>query len=128
MKAQRLNLCTVVRNSILLAGYSSVKVVNAVNAALGALEAHSEEGKLGDGRVTKSEYKVTETVTLKYKGDKATAPLLFDAWHSAIAKAEKIASFESLVLPGVFIQWLDKFAKADKSEAKSAEVPAPAAK
>lgn len=119
MKAKRLNLCVAVRNSLINMELSTVKVVNAVNSALGELEARSEESKLGDGRVTKSEYKVTETTTSKYAGQKTTLPLLFDAWHSQVAKAEKIASFETIELPGIFKQWLEKFAKANEADKKA---------
>lgn len=114
----RLNLCTVVRESLLLAGYSTVKTCNAVNSALGELEVSgTRKGlKLGDGRLTKSAYKVTETETITetLSGSSNSIPLRFDAWNSAMAKAEKIAVMVSVVIPVSFAEWLDKFAKADK--------------
>jgi hypothetical protein len=114
MKASRLNLCQCVRESLILAGYSSVKVVDAVNSELAKATLVSEEAKTGDGKIKSKglEYAVTVTGTYKYI-QKNTLPVTFDAWHSAVAKAEKIASMDNVALPKLFIEWLDKFAKAE---------------
>jgi len=123
MKAERINLCSVVRASLIAAGYSTVKVVGAVNSALGELKAAKETARAGDGKHNKRmEFSITESVTTKYTG-KLTTPLLFDEWHSQIAKAEKIAKFDSVSVPPVFTQWLDKFAKgkAEELETEKAE-------
>ena len=113
MKATRLNLCQVVRDALIEAGYSSVAVVNAVNAELAKATLISEEAKTGDGKIKGKglEYAVTVTGSFKYL-QKNTLPCTFDAWHSAIAKAEKVCSMPSLEIPAVFTEWLDKFAKA----------------
>lgn len=125
MKSNRLNLCVAVRNTLRLGGYSTVKTVNAVNAALGELEVSGTKRntKLGDGRITKTAYKVTETETIgeTFSGSSATVPLRFDAWHSAIAKAEKIAAMESVTLPGIFVDWLNGFAKCESKEEANTE-------
>lgn len=121
MVTKRFNLCSAVRNALQEQGISTVRVVDAVNAALADTEVVSTEGKLGDGKVTKatknqpSWFKVTETVSIKRRGT-VSAPLLFDAWHSAVAKAEKIASFEAIELPDVFADWLAKMKEPAKEE------------
>lgn len=115
MKASRLNLIPSVRRGLLDNGFSTVKVVSAVNAALGELALASETQKSGDGNITKDGYKVTNTVAFKYEG-KRTLPLMFDAWHSAQAKAAKIAEMEVVSIPPIFNTWLEKFAKGAKEE------------
>lgn len=117
MKAQRLNLCTPVRLSLLALGYSTVKIVNAVNAELGKLAVVETTGKMGDGKLASkgTEYRSSVSETHKLSG-KLTMPLYFDAWHSAVAKVEKIAPFKAIEVPAPFVAWADKFAKADKKE------------
>lgn len=117
MKANRLNLCSVVRHSLIAAGYSTVKAVNAVNAELGKLASESVTSKTGEGKANtkKGEYKVSVSETHKLAG-KLNAPLLFDAWHSQIAKAEKLARFDAVAIPGIFGEWLAKFAVGSKEE------------
>jgi hypothetical protein len=114
MNAKRINLVECVRVSLTEAGYSTVKVVNAVNAELGrlAVTKGGSEAKLGDGRVTKTEYRVTEDLgSVAYKGGK-TPGLVFDAWHSAIAKANKVAEMDAAPIPAHFSAWLQSM-KAD---------------
>lgn len=125
MKASRINLIPSVRRGLINAGYSTVKVVSAVNAALGELANIATTEKAGDGSLTKSSFKVTNTVTFKYEG-KRTLPLVFDAWHSKQSQADKIASMEVVEVPSIFHAWLDKFAKADakQSEIESQELAA----
>lgn len=118
MNSKRYNPCAPIRNALLNAGYSTVKVTNAVNSALGELSAASAESKLGDGRITKTSYKVTESTSTKYEGKADSLPLRFDAWCGAVEKANKIASFETVEIPGVFKQWLE-FAKVSEKEAKT---------
>lgn len=124
MKATRLNLITPVRTALKDAGISTVRLVNAVNAALGELKPKSSESKLGDGKIgpksSGSPYKVTETEATKYEGP-VNAPLLFDAWHSALAKAEKIATFDTVALPGVLSTWLEKLKAKTPEELKELE-------
>ena len=110
----RLNLVNPVRVALELGGYSTVRVVNAVNAALGQLEKVSSESKSGNGSVSKGMFKVSETLTIKYKGER-NDPLDFDAWHSAIARANKIAEFESVSLPVRFNDWLAKLKETPAS-------------
>lgn len=117
MNAKRYNPCAPIRNALLNAGYSTVKVTNAVNSALGELTASTVESKLGDGRITKTEYKVTESTTTKFAGKAESLPLRFDAWCGAMEKANKIASFETVTIPGIFTEWLE-FAKVPAEEAK----------
>lgn len=114
MKATRLNLIPVVRSALWDAGYSSVKVVNAVNSALGELTNPVVEHTLGDGKVkSKGEhYSVTESIKEAYTA-KMTPPLLFDAWHSGVQKLQKIASVDTIGIPPVLVVWLDKFAKGE---------------
>lgn len=116
MKAKRYNPCVPIRNSLLDAGYSTVLVMNAINSALGELEAKKSDSKLGDTRLTKTAFKVRETVTLDYQASTSNIALRFDAWSGIMEKANSIASFETVSIPGIFQQWLDKFAKADKSK------------
>lgn len=123
MKSQRLNLCQSFRNSLIEHGYSTVKIVNAVNAALGELDKSGtkQSEKLGDGRLTKTAYKVTETTTIAetYSGNASSIPLRVDVFNSQLAKLEKVAVFENAPLPPVFCEWFDKFAKADKPEVEA---------
>ncbi len=115
MKSKRLNLIGAVRAGLEARGYSTVKLVNAVNAELGKLEAVETTSKLGDGSVGRQgvSYGVTESVSVKYKTDVLTIPLLFDAWHGVIAKANRLAESDIVDIPQTFRAWLDKFAKAD---------------
>lgn len=109
---KRINLIACVRSALTAAGLSTVKVVNAVNAALGQLELQGKSDKLGVGSVTKKAYKVTNTVTMKYSGA-ISMPLLFDAWHCKLEAANKIAEIPAITIPEVFMEWLG----AMKSEA-----------
>jgi predicted small secreted protein len=119
MKATRLNLCTPVRLALIAMGVSTVKTVNAVNAALGQLKSVKDEAKLGGSSIQakKETFSVTETESHKYQG-KITPPLYFDAWHTAIDKANKLAAFESVDIPKCFREWLANF-KADAKELKA---------
>jgi len=112
MKPNRLNLCQVVREALIRDGYSSVKVTDAVNSELGKLALVSSEDKTGDGKIKSKglEYAVTVTGSFKYIG-KNTLPCKFDAWHSCVSKAEKVASMPAIELPVEFVTWLDGFAK-----------------
>lgn len=128
MKANRLNLCTVVRHSLLAEGYSVVKTVNAVNAALVKLTQSGDvDSTTSDGKVTKEEYKVSVTEKAKFTG-KVTMPLQFDAWHSAIAKAEKVLQFDSVSIPGSVREWLNGFAKGEAKEIAEEKALQPATK
>lgn len=105
---QRINLITPVRTALLNSGYSSVKVVAAINSALGELKVAKSTERLGDGSMSrKGKYGVTNVVSEKYEG-KYSMPLLFDAWHSKLASAHKVAEFDGIDLPAVFSEWLDK--------------------
>lgn len=107
MAASRINLVNPVRQALINSGYSTVKVINAVNAALGQLASKGSEAKTGNGSLSKDTYKVSVTSTEKFVGTR-TVPLAFDAWHSAIERAHKIAQFECVDLPEVFNEWLEK--------------------
>lgn len=104
---RRLNLVEPVRTALLNSGVSTVKVVHAVNAALGELERKSSDDKLGAGSLNKLEYKVTNTITEKYKGAKTT-PLIFDVWHGKVEACYKVANFDCIDLPPLFSEWLSK--------------------
>lgn len=117
MKAKRYNPCAPIRAALIEGGYSTVRITNAVNSALGELAATAEESKLGDGRITKTSYKVTESTSTKYEGKADSAPLRFDAWCGVINKANEIASFPTIAIPGMFTEWL-KFAKVTEDELK----------
>lgn len=120
MKPNRLNLCQVIREALINDGYSPVKVTEAVNAQLGKLTLKSTENKTGDGKMKEKglTYAVSVTGTFKYQGP-ADVSTKFDAWHSVIAKAEKLCSMPAIELPIEFIAWLDGFAK--KPEEKPAD-------
>jgi hypothetical protein len=125
MKANRINLVAPVRQALINAGYSTVKVVSAVNAELGKLGGEVSAAKLGGGRLTgkATEYRVSESVTTAYSG-KLTDGLHFDAWHTKIESANKVAEFETVAIPARFLPWLNKFATADKEPAPASN-PAP---
>lgn len=127
MKANRLNLCGVVRHSLRAAGYSTVAVVNAVNAQLGKLAVEANPAKTGgsSANVKKQTFRVSVSQSAKATG-KLNTPLLFDAWHTQIEKAEALARFDSVALPAQFTEWMNGFAKADAKalEAEAAEVVA----
>lgn len=118
----RLNLCTPLRNALLDAGYSTVKVVNAVNAELGRLECVKETDKTGIGSVTKKTYKVSVGVSLRYEGAKTPA-LILDAFNSKLEAALKVAEFDSVSLPEVFVPWLESFAAKDTAKVETPETP-----
>src|SRR5262245_59800621 len=123
---QRYNLVTPVRAALIAGGYSTYLVVNAINAALGELDKTKESDKLGVGSSTRkgTKYSVTNTVSQKFEG-KMTMPLLFDAWHCKVEAANKVASFDSIELPGIFNDWLGKMKKREgDSEETLAETPA----
>lgn len=120
MQAQRLNLCLPVRLTLIAMGVSTVKVTNAVNGELNRLTVVKAEAKLGAGSAKTPKNKahrftVTETQSVKYEG-KLTLPLLFDAWHSKVEAANKLAPFDSIGIPKCFVEWLGKF-KADAETA-----------
>jgi len=127
MKPARINLCLPVFNSVATLGYSTVAVVNAVNASLCDVKlSENPEEKIGDGRLTKTAYKVSGSIAYKWEGQINT-PRRFDAWHSKVAAANKIAEFESVGIPSEFIKWMDGFAKAPaKSAAAQADAQAQA--
>jgi hypothetical protein len=128
MNAKRINLIGCVLAGLADAGYSSVKVVSAVNSELGRLQVGKggSEAKLGDGRLTKSEYKVTESLGSTAWHGKRSPGLEFDAWHSAIAKANKIGEMDKVPIPTVFTTWLQSMkSDAPKSEPKSEKSDAP---
>lgn len=106
---KRINLVTCVRSALIERGISTLQVVNAVNSALGELEKIKSTSKLGQGTVQlkKGTYKVTDTVAAQYQGT-MTAPLHFDAWHCKIEAACKVAEIESIGIPEVFNEWLEK--------------------
>lgn len=121
MNAKRINLVACVRAALESAGYSTVAVVNAVNAELGRLEQGKggKDASLGDGKLTKSEYKVTEQLGSTNWHGARTPGLEFDAWHSAMAKANKIGEMDSCFIPTKFTAWL-QFAKAPALAAPAA--------
>lgn len=114
-KPTRVNLCKPIREACHRNGISTVALISALNAALGETKLTSEETTNGAGRVTKEMYRTSASVSLKYHGAR-TKPLEFDAWHSAIERANKIAEFDSVELPDMFKDWLSSFKKQDKSE------------
>lgn len=115
--AERINLCQSVRTSLVASGYSSVRVVNAVNSAIGELSRADKPDKLGPGRasIKRGQYKVAGSVGYQLEG-KLTMPLWFDSWHSAIEKAEKVAPFDSVAIPQMFEEWLNKMKEPVKSK------------
>jgi hypothetical protein len=120
MKPKRLNLIVEVRAALIGEGYSTVRVVNAVNAALNDLkedEKHPATQRTGDGKIVSrgKEYAVGVNIRINYRGKSDSPPLLFDAWHSAIAKCQTIAEFP-VTIPPIFAPWLEKM-KATKEEA-----------
>lgn len=123
MKTKIQNFCPVIRASILKEKLSTVKVLNACNAALGELDKSGTKSTLKQGaaRVTKTAFKISEaeTITDTYAGDSSSIPLRFVAWQAAIEKAEKIAAFDNVAIPATFLEWM-QFAKVNEPEAKEA--------
>ncbi len=109
MKANRINLVTPVRVALIELGISTVQVVDAVNADLGNLTGEVTNEKTGAGRTVEkgTHYAVSTSQSVKHTG-KLTMPLLFDAWHSKIEAANKVASFERVEIPRIFGDWLAK--------------------
>lgn len=104
---ERINLCTPVRQALAARNVSTVKVVDAVNAALGQLEAGKVTNRLGDGSVSKTAYSVSHAVTTKFSG-KRNMPLDFDAFNGMVAKIEKKFPSFACNIPEQFNEWLDK--------------------
>lgn len=114
MAKERINLVTSVRELLIQQGYSTVAVVNAVNAALGQLTRESSSEKLGDGSITKKEYKVTETIATKFVG-KRNGALDFDAFNGAVGKIEKKFGLLQLAeFPASCADWLKAHEKSFK--------------
>ena len=107
MKGTRPNFCQPVREALIQAGYSYVRVLSAVNSFLGQLEAVQSTAKVGHGRLTKSSYKVSETEKNDYETGKSIVGI-FDSWSCAIERADKIAEMDSVSLPAKFNVWLQK--------------------
>ena len=121
IKPKRINLCGTVRDMLIANNISSVKVVGAINAALGELKhSTSPDAKTGKGTVTKDAYRTGVSVSCKFKGEKNIA-LEFDTWNSRIEAAEKISAMEFAKLPLRFEAWLGAFTNKDKEKE---EVPA----
>ena len=96
-------------------GYSTVKTVDAVNAALGRLNATKRSiPKLGDSSITKDKFGVSLSLgTERYEG-KLTPGLHFDAYNSAIKRLEKIVGVQdNFPLADCFRTWLDGFARPE---------------
>jgi hypothetical protein len=119
---ERINLVSPVRVALVEAGVSSVLVVSAVNAALGELEMVRRSERTGSGTVSKSNYSVSISISERFTG-KRTMPLLFDAWHSKIEAANKVAAFDRVAIPSTFEDWLAKFRKP-AMETTPAQAPA----
>lgn len=122
VEAKRLNLCDCVRLSVLQMGVSTVAVVNAINGVIGEAKlAKPAELKMGAGRVTKSKYNVSGSVSLKWQLPKCVVTT-FDAWHSAIEKADKVAPMtEPVPIPKMFHEWLLKFKTTGADEEPEVE-------
>ena len=88
MAKERYNLVSTVRSLLSEQGYSSVAVVNAINAAMGQLVETKRTIKLGDGSVTKNAYRVSESESRRFEG-KRNGALDMDAFNSHIGKIEK---------------------------------------
>lgn len=109
MNSKRLNLCTSVRLALSNMGVSTVAVVNAINGVIGQAKCTKHVAKLGAGSVTKKTYGVTESESKKWELPKCIVTT-FDAWHSKIEAADKVAPMtEALVIPEMFKDWLLKF-------------------
>lgn len=124
---QRLNLCSVIRHACIEAGYSTVKIIGAVNSALGDLEVTKEKATTKNSLVTKqtknkaSLFRINQAVSLSYETENISLPLRFDAWNTLVERMESdsmktvgtIEHLKMMPLPHVFTEWLDKFAKKD---------------
>ncbi len=127
MKGQIANFCTPVRESLISAGYSYVRVLSAVNSYLGQLEAIETKSKVGNGRVTKTEFRISEVTTDRFVAGRSIVGT-FIAWHSAVLKADKIAEMNSVALPTQFEVWLQKMKESCPSPTAEQAEPEPAEK
>jgi len=126
----RVNFIQQVRDSLTLLGVSHYKIVAACNSALGNLKAKN------DGKVTvktkdvkfvpgKKEDKIRVSVALgamSFETKEVNTPLLFVAWHDAIANAQKIASFD-VSIPDAFKAWVtrDTFKPTENEDANASQ-------
>lgn len=110
IRVERLNLCLPVRSAIEAMGASTVRVVNALNAAIGQMK-QVGDGKVSGGNIsaTKKKFTTSEGLTFKYEGKRGSMPLEFAAWHDIVARANKLHEFETIGIPSVFNEWLAKF-------------------
>jgi hypothetical protein len=110
------NFCIPVRNGLVNAGYSSVKVLNACKSALGEMKIKKQgDDKRGAMRVNVKKDMSLNTMqpgSVTFQGS-ASVPMTFIAWNDAMEKAHKIAGMESVSIPDTFTEWL-KFAHKDK--------------
>lgn len=120
ISSKRLNLIPCVREALVAMGISSVQVVNAINGILEEAKRTKHVAKLGAGRVTKKAYSVTESESSTWQLPKCIVTT-FDAWHSKLEAADKVAPMtEAVPIPVVFHDWLNKF----KVEQPKEEQPA----
>ena len=124
LKAKRQNFCESVREALAAEGYSSVMVLNAVNAELGKLNSKGEENMLADSKAKEKNAVLSVTQNTKENFTGAmTMPGFFDVWACAVGKLNKLAT-TPVVLPRVFVDgpkgkgegWL-KFAHKDMQPA-----------
>lgn len=109
----RVNFIAPIRDALTELGVSHYRVCAACNSALGNLKAKN------DGKVTvktkdvkfvpgKKEDKIRVSVALgamSFETKEVNTPLLFVAWHDAIANAQKIAS-SKVIIPDSFKTWV----------------------
>lgn len=107
------------RAALIERGVSTVRVCDAINSALGALEIEKRKVSLGAGSITKRNYSVTETEARKYGGARNVC-LDFDAFNGMVEKLEKKFPTFSLTIPEQFHSWLDKMLEVKPAEVETA--------
>lgn len=113
----RYNLIKCVRAALAARNISVVRVCDAINASLGQLSVKEKSTKLGTGSARmpkKGDWSYTVSYSERHKlVGSLTDPLRFDAWHSKVEGACKVAEIEVIGIPAIFDEWLQKFERTD---------------
>ncbi len=131
MKANRINLCTLLRESLYAAGYSTVAAVNAVNGSLEKLAVERTKGETtGLGKISKKGYRVGINLGQAKafcSSEELNVPLVLDAYNTTLIAIEKLGIHYAapLPVPPVFAEWLDGFAKREAAPAPQDNPPTP---
>ena len=119
------NLCEPVREACDTLKVSTVRVVDACNSHLARLaRATDKEGNVkpivantGDMKLNGKQTKATISVKISAVQftDGVNIVSRFLAWHNFIEKANEVARMNDVRIPGMFNEWINKFAVSEST-------------